>query len=179
LRVRDHIVLSTAGSALLAPWLGREVVGLWAGGVLIDADHYVWFCVRQRKLGPRAAARFFNEAHPPQTPAIRLLHHPIAVLAMLALATGKTAMRTFALGMTAHVALDARYEARMKKARVEALARDRSLCQGCGTQTQQIETHVFRQPWLLPDYGARNLVSLCGPCHEIAHAQLHGMTRWS
>jgi hypothetical protein len=135
--------------------------------------------VRHRSLSPRAAVRLFNEAHPPQTSATRLLHHPTAVLAMLALATGKTAMRTFALGMTAHVALDARYEARMKQARAEALARDRSLCQACGTQTQQIETHVFRQPWLLPNYAARNLVSLCGPCHDVAHAQLNEVTSWS
>jgi hypothetical protein len=147
--------------------------------VLIDADHYLWFCIRQRNLSPRDAMRFFNEAHPPQTSATRFLHHPVAALAMLALATGKASMRTFALGMTAHVALDARYEAGMKKARVEALARDRSLCQACGTQTQHIETHVFRQPRLLPDYTPRNLVSLCGPCHEIAHAQLHEVNRWS
>ena len=143
---------------------------------MIDADHYLWFCVHRRDLSPRAAVRFFNEAHPPQ---VRLLHHPIAVLAMLALAARKTAMRGFAVGMTTHVALDARYEARMNEARQEALARDRSQCQACGAQTQDIETHVFRQPWLLPDYGARNLVSLCGPCHEVAHAQSHEVTRWS
>jgi hypothetical protein len=179
LRVRDHIFLSTAGSALLAPRLRRQVVGLWAGGVLIDADHYLWFCVRRRNVSPRAAVRFFNEAHPPQTSTTRLLHHPTAVLAMLALATVKATLRTFAMGMTAHVALDACYEARMRKARVEALARDRYLCQACGTQTQRIEAHVFRQPRLLPDYRARNLVSLCGPCHELAHSPLHEMPRWS
>lgn len=173
MRVRDHIFLSTAGSALVAPWLGREVVGLWAGGVLIDADHYLWFCTRRRGLGPRAAARFFNEAHPPQTSATRVLHHPMAVMAVLALAARKRQMRPFALGMTVHVALDGHYEARMNEARTEALARDRSLCQACGTRTTRVETHLFRQPLLLPDYGARNLVSLCGPCHEIAHARSH------
>ena len=57
MRVRDHIALSTAGSALLHPWLRRGVLGLWVGSVLVDLDHYVWFCLRQSRCDPLAAMR--------------------------------------------------------------------------------------------------------------------------
>ena len=62
MRVRDHVLISTAGAALAAPFIGRRALGLWAGSVLIDADHYAWFCFRQRRVSPRAAARFFNRS---------------------------------------------------------------------------------------------------------------------
>lgn len=60
MRVRDHVAVSTAGAALLSPWLGRGVLSPWASSILIDADHYLWFCLRQRRLNPVAAVRFFN-----------------------------------------------------------------------------------------------------------------------
>ena len=48
MRVRDHIALSTAGAVLARPWLDSGALGLWAGGVMVDVDHYAWFCVRRR-----------------------------------------------------------------------------------------------------------------------------------
>ena len=83
MRVRDHVVLSAAGAALLRRWTGRGAAGLIAGGVLIDADHYAWFFVRHRQLNPVAAIRFFNEAHPPQHP-----RHAAAALARRAARRG-------------------------------------------------------------------------------------------
>lgn len=172
-------MLSTAGAALLAPRRGLDAAGLWAGGVLLDIDHYLWFCVRHRQLSPRAAARFFNGAHPPQTSATRALHHPITVAATLALAARRRDMRPLALGMSLHVGLDAHHQVRMNRARATALARDRFSCQACGRQTPHVDTHLFRQPWLLPNYTARNVVSLCGPCHEAAHGRRDEKSPWS
>ena len=40
MRVRDHIALSTAGAVLVLPRLRGGALGLWAGSVLIDTDHY-------------------------------------------------------------------------------------------------------------------------------------------
>ena len=68
MRVRDHIALSTAGAALLHPWLGGGGLAFWSGGVLIDADHYLWFCVRERSLSPRAAVDFHLAENPPVKP---------------------------------------------------------------------------------------------------------------
>jgi hypothetical protein len=163
------VLLSTATAVLLTPRLGLDAVGLWAGGVLIDVDHYVWYCIRQHDASPRAAVRFFEGAHPSQTPATRVLHHPLSLLAVLALAARRRGLRSLAVGMIVHVGLDGQHVLRMNRARAEALERDRFACRTCGAQARQLDTHLFRQPALLPSYRASNLVSLCAPCHEVAH----------
>jgi hypothetical protein len=170
MRVRDHLAFSTAGAALACPWLGRRALDLWAGSLLVDADHYLWFCLRQRRWSPRAAIRFFNEAHAPQHSATRVLHSPAALSAILALGVLQRELLPAALGMGLHVALDARHEARMDEARAAALERDGFACQACGTRATHVETHLRQQPWLLPSYQTQNLISLCGHCHEAAHA---------
>jgi hypothetical protein len=168
MRVRDHIVLSTTGAALLHRALDRGAVGFWAGGVLVDVDHYLWFAVRERRWNPLAAMRFFNEAHAPQHASTRSLHTPIALLALVVLGVRRPALLPLVLGMVLHLALDACHEARMDAARTMALRRDAFACQACGRRAA--EAHLRQQPWLLPSYKPQNLVSLCGPCHEAAHS---------
>ena len=175
MRVRDHIAVSTAGAALLWPRLRRDAAGLWAGSVLVDVDHYVWFCVQERRWNPAAAIRFFNEAQPPQHAGTRALHHPLVPLALLVLGARRRALMPVALGMALHIALDAHHDARMERARSAALERDAYVCQACGAQEPDVGTHLRSQPWLLPSYKAENLVALCDPCHESAHAQ----ERWA
>jgi hypothetical protein len=75
-----------------------------------------------------------------------------------------------ALGVISHVALDAHHRTRMQEARGAALKRDDFCCQACGMRSPDVGTHLLRQPWLLPSYGIEHLISLCGPCHEAAHA---------
>jgi hypothetical protein len=162
-------VLSAVGAALLRPWIGRGVLSLVAGGVLIDADHYAWFCLRHRRLNPVAAVRFFNDAHPPQHPGTRALHAPVALLAALAAGLHRPPLLPVALGMGLHVVLDTHHEARMGQARAAALKRDDFCCQSCGCRAPEISTHIRHQPWLLPSYATQNLVSLCRGCHEAAH----------
>jgi hypothetical protein len=154
-------------------------MGIWAGGVLVDADHYVWFCVRRRHLSPLAAARFFNQAHPPQQRATRLLHSPAALTALAMAGVRQRGLLLVALGMSLHVALDARHELRMDRARTAALERDEFRCQACGAQVPVPDTHVWRQPWLLPSYGPENVISLCARCHEMAHLPDKGSVAWS
>jgi hypothetical protein len=179
MRVRDHIAFSTAGAALLWPWLGRGVLGLWAGGVLIDADHYAWFCLRQRHWSPVVAVRFFNAAQGPRGRATRALHAPLALVAVSLLVVRRPPLLPVALGMGLHVALDVGHEARMDHARAVALKRDGFVCQECGTRAPRVGTHLRWQPWLLPSYEAQNLISLCDPCHEAAHARERGSHSWS
>jgi hypothetical protein len=171
MRVRDHIAVSTAGAALLQPWIRRGALGLWAGSVLIDLDHYLWFCLRERRWSPRAAVRFFNEADPPEHAATRVLHSPVAPLAVLLLGSRRRAPVPIALGMVLHIALDLHHDARMDRASAAALERDAFSCQVCGTQGPAVGTHLRRQPSLLPSYDAQNLVALCAACHEAAHAE--------
>jgi hypothetical protein len=179
MRVRDHLVLSVAGAALLRPWAGGSALGLVAGGVLIDADHYAWFCLSQRSLNPVAAVRFFNEAGPPQHAATRALHSPIVLLGVLLAGLHQRRLLPLALGMGLHVVLDAHHRARMDEARAAALFRDRFSCQACGSQATPVDTHIRRQPWLMPSYATKNLISLCRPCHEAAHLNARGARWWA
>ena len=175
MRVRDHIALSTTGAAAVHPWLRNGAVGLWVGSVVIDVDHYLWFCLRERSLNPKAAIRFFNEAHPPQHAATRALHSPVAPLALLLLGVRRRALFWMGLGMLLHIALDLQHEARMDKARAAALERDAFTCQVCGATAPGVGTHLHTQPWLLPSYEPQNLIALCEPCHAAAHAE----ARWA
>jgi hypothetical protein len=168
MRVRDHIALSATGAALLHRRLDRGALGFWAGGVLVDVDHYLWFGLREHRWNPLAAMRFFNEAHPPQHAATRALHNPMAPLALVLLAGRRPALVGVALGMVVHLALDACHETRMDAARNVALRRDAFACQACGQRAA--DAHLRHQPWLLPSYKPQNLVALCGPCHEAAHS---------
>lgn len=171
MRVRDHIALSAAAAAALRPWAGPSALGLVAGGVLIDVDHYAWFCLRYRRLDPAAAVRFFNAADPPQHAGTRALHSPVAVLAVLAAGLRKRWLLPVAAGMSLHVALDAHHGRQMRRARAAALERDGFRCQACGSRSPHMHAHDRRQPWLLPSYATQNLISLCRSCHEAAHRQ--------
>jgi 5-methylcytosine-specific restriction endonuclease McrA len=170
MRVRDHIALSSTGAALVQPWLRRGAIGFWAGGVLVDVDHYAWVCVRKRLWSPRAAMRFFNEAHPPQHRETRVLHSPVVPLALLVAALRRPALVAVAAGVAVHLALDVHHQTRMDAARAVALERDGFSCQACGSHAPGIGTHLQGQPWLMPSYQPHNLVALCESCHETAHA---------
>ena len=178
MRVRDHIAASLAAAALLRPWAGRGTAGLVAGGVLIDADHYAWFCLRYRRLNPVAAVRFFNEAHPPQHPGTRALHSPVALLVVVGIAIRRPWLLPVVVGMGLHVVLDAQDKRRMGRARAAALERDAFRCRACGSRGAPLDAHVRHQPWLLPSYATQNLVSLCPGCHDAAHARRPGGGVW-
>jgi hypothetical protein len=179
MRVRDHVALSTAGAALLRPWLGRDVLSAWAGGVLIDVDHYVWFCVRERGLSPVAAVRLFNTAQGPRHAATRALHSQSVLLVLLLVGIRRRRVLPVAVGMALHVALDQLHERRMHHSRTAALRRDDFSCQACGTRGVHVGAHIHKQPPLLPSYETDNLISLCAPCHEAAHRAASRSGSWS
>jgi hypothetical protein len=166
-RVRDHVALSTAGAALLFPWLRGRVLWPWAASILIDADHYLWFCVQHRRLNPAAAVRYFNRAQPAQHWGTRLFHSPAVALPLVLSRSGRAA----GLGMAFHVGLDAYHAARSRCGRAAALQRDGFTCRLCGTHGAHVVTHLWHQPWLLPSYRVEYFISLCPVCHEAAHAR--------
>ena len=179
MRVRDHIVLSSIGAAALTRWFGRDAVGVLAAGVLLDVDHYLWFCIHDHNLDPRAAVRQFNEPYAPRSPATRTLHSPSAALALLAMSSHRRRLRPVLAGLGLHLALDWFHESRMNRVRTEALTRDDFTCQACGARGAQVQTHLHTQPTLLPSYRSHNLTSLCGHCHAAAHGGGNGSPPWS
>jgi hypothetical protein len=170
MRVRDHVAISSAGAALLYPVVGRAVVGGWVASILIDADHYLWFCLKHRSVNPAAAMRFFNQPEAPQDAETRILHNPLALSIAIMLAARRRNVLPVAIGMTLHVALDWYHEMRMDATRNAALERDGFRCQSCGANGPVV-THVTCQPRLLPSYRVANLVVLCPACHQAAHAR--------
>jgi hypothetical protein len=170
-RVSDHALISTGAAAALYPRLRGKVLVPWAASVLIDVDHYLWFCVSQRSLSPRQAVRFFNQAQPPQHSGTRLLHHPVTLLLVLLVSYRWRWAALLLLGMAFHVGLDVYHGARMDEVRRAALRRDAATCQQCGARGPDVVAHVWRQPRLLAAYRVEHLISLCAACHELAHTQ--------
>jgi hypothetical protein len=171
MRVRDHIAIASTAALFSRRWLGRDAVLLWSGAVLIDADHYLAFCLQEGRVSPAAAVRFYNRAAAPQPRAARAFHTPFALLAVVGLGSRWRPLTVLGLGMGLHVMLDAVHERRMKYTRAAALERDQHACQACGQRTAQVGTHVSRQPRILPSYRPQDVVSLCNPCHVLAHDQ--------
>jgi hypothetical protein len=170
MRVRDHVALASGAAALLYPRLGASVAAPWAASIFIDVDHYLWFLARHRRLNPVAAVRLYNDADAPQHRATRPFHHPAALWLMLLLSTRQRAAVLPLLGVAFHVVLDVYHRARTADAKAAALTRDGDRCQVCGAQTADVVAHVWRQPRILPSYRRDHFVTVCGPCHRVAHA---------
>jgi len=170
MRVLDHVALSTAGAALLYPALGFKVLVPWAASILVDVDHYLFYCVSTHDLSPVRAIRFFGQAQPPQHIGTRLLHSPAALLALLALGFFWPPAWLLALGIAFHVILDLYHAARLSITRGAVLRRDQATCVQCGAVGPGIVAHLWRQPPLLPSYRPEHFASVCTACHERAHA---------
>lgn len=171
MRVRDHVFLSSLGAVALYPRLREAVVVPWAASILLDGDHYAWFCLHERRLSPMEAMRFFDQAQPPHHLSTRRLHSVDTLLALLLLGSRWRSARLLLLGVLYHVVLDVLHDGRISAARRKALKRDRYVCQWCGCRDGTVVAHLWRQPVLLPSYRMEHFVSLCQTCHEAAHTK--------
>jgi hypothetical protein len=170
-RVRDHVALTSLGVALLYPHLRRSALAPWAVGILLDVDHYLWFCAHERTVSLKKAVRFFNQAQPPQHAGTRALHHPLVLPLLVALSVPWRGARLLLMGFVFHVSLDIYHQIRLTGARRETLRRDNFTCQRCGARERDVVAHLWRQPLLLPSYRIDHFISLCGRCHEMAHSK--------
>jgi len=171
MRVRDHVALASGAAALLYPRLGASVAVPWAASIFIDVDHYLWFLARHRRVNPVAAVRLYNQADAPQHRATRPFHHPAALSLMALVSRFQRAAVPPLMGVAFHVGLDVYHRTRTAEVKAAALARDRFTCQVCGRQTADVVAHIWRQPRILPSYRLDHFVTVCGPCHEAAHAR--------
>lgn len=169
MRVRDHVLLSTLAAATLYPALGRKALVPWAASIFIDVDHYAWYCLKHRSFNLREAIRYFGQAQPEQHAGTRRLHSLDVLLAVGIASIWWWPLRLVLAGLVFHVSLDALHAARIATARELTLERDHATCRCCGVSDETVVAHMWRQPPVLPSYQPDTLVSLCGPCHEIAH----------
>jgi hypothetical protein len=142
--------------------------------VLIDVDHYVWHAATHKTLSLRAALRYYTQPDPPQLPQQRLLHHPLVLAFVLALAI-RTRSRTLCFvlaGMVFHVSLDVIHRTQMRALKQTLCAEARETCPTCGEHSGALQLHtchVARN--LLDKYNPDHYVVLCPPCHQKAHQQ--------
>jgi hypothetical protein len=111
-----HAAYGAAAALALAPLLRRRSLGLLAGSVLIDVDHYAWYAVHRRDFSLRRAYRYFLRVRGGERRLegdARPLHGPINVAWMALLAWRWPAFRSVFLGILLHSLLDAYAERRL------------------------------------------------------------------
>lgn len=180
---RAHILLTTLAAAALRRRLGPLTAAFWAGGALADVDHLAWHARRTGRLDPLAAWEHFAGDGNGETPAGRLPLHRLPIIAAgLALTPVAPQLGAFAAGLAFHRLLDAADErygpwwrgraTRRKMALHRAVYRRANYrCEACGASEVKLEAHHHVQR----EDGGRdtldNLVALCVPCHQLAHAE--------
>lgn len=171
MRVRDHLLISTAAAAAARPIMGDAVIRWWAASILIDVDHYAWYVLHAGRTNPLDAIRYFNGPSVPDQSPTRFLHHPVSLGVGLALALRRRSLLPVWCGMVAHVLLDRRHRMAMSRARAAALQRSGTRCEGCGSSGVEVTVHLDTQPALLPSYAPRNHRVLCAACHDLVHPE--------
>jgi hypothetical protein len=111
-----HAAFGAAAALLLAPCLRQRSLGLLAGSVLIDVDHYAWYVFHRRDVSLRRAYRFFRMVRTGEEKLkgdARPLHGPVNIAWMALLAWRWPAVRSIFLGVVLHALLDAYAERRL------------------------------------------------------------------
>src|SRR5262249_2220308 len=139
---------------LLYPRLRGAVLAPWAVCILLDVDHYLWFCVHERTLSLKKAVRFFNQAQPPQHAGTRALTHPRTWPLFGGLSAPWRPPGFPLVVFLSNLSLNIYPKIRLPRPRRKALRRDDFTCQRCGAQGADVIAHQWRQPPLLPSYRA-------------------------
>jgi hypothetical protein len=111
-----HAAYGAVASLLAAPWLRQRALALWAGSVVIDVDHYLWYAVNLHDLSLPNAYRYFRRVRDGETVRdgdARPLHGPINLGWMALLAWRWPAFRPVFYGIALHSLLDAYAEHRL------------------------------------------------------------------
>ena len=116
MRLRTHILTSALLGAALYPRTPRKAALLLAGGVLLDADHYLLYALRSGNWSPLSALRYDRWRNQPITVgdrrrrygSLRSIFHTVRVTIPLVWLLGWRwpALRPLAIGVTLHLALD-------------------------------------------------------------------------
>ena len=116
MRLRTHILTSALLGAALYPRAPRKAALLLAGGVLLDADHYLLYALRSGNWNPLSALRYDRWRNQPISPhdrrrrygSLRSIFHRVRFTLPLVWLLGWRwpVLRPLALGVTLHLALD-------------------------------------------------------------------------
>ncbi len=115
MRLRTHILTSALLGVALYPGAPRKAALLLAGGVLLDADHYLLYALRSANWNPLSALRYDRWRNRPiavgdrrRYGSLRSIFHRARVTLPLAWLLGWRwqALQPLAIGVTLHLALD-------------------------------------------------------------------------
>ena len=116
MRLRTHILTSGLLGVALYPRAPRKAALLLAGGVLLDADHYLLYALRSGNWNPLSALRYDRWRNQPSTigdrrrryGSLRSIFHLARVTIPMAWLLGWRwpALQPLAIGVTLHLALD-------------------------------------------------------------------------
>jgi hypothetical protein len=116
MRLRTHILTSVLLGAALYPRTPRKAALLLAGGVLLDADHYLLYAIRSGDWNPLNALRYDRWRNQPivagdqrrRYGSLRSIFHTVRFTIPLVwlLCWRWPGLRPLALGVTLHLALD-------------------------------------------------------------------------
>src|SRR5690242_8696308 len=116
MRLHIHILTSALLGAALYPRAPRKAALLLAGGVLLDADHYLLYALRSGDWSPFGALSYDRWRNQPITPgdarrrygSLRSVFHSVRFTVPFVWLLGWRwpALRPLAAGVTLHLALD-------------------------------------------------------------------------
>jgi len=116
MRLRTHILTSALLGAALYPRAPRKAALLLAGGVLLDADHYLLYALRSGNWNPLSALRYDRWRNQPlktgdrrrRYGSLRSIFHTARVTLPLVWLLGWRwpVLRPLAIGVMLHLALD-------------------------------------------------------------------------
>ena len=112
MRISVHVAVSLILAAMLFPVYGLKSLFILAGGVLIDADHYLYYIIKFKNFSLAKSYRFFSSEadannHKYIEGIVLVLHTAEFLAAMLVLSFYGEYALMFTVGMVGHYILDA------------------------------------------------------------------------
>jgi hypothetical protein len=180
MRLRTHILTSALLGAALYPRAPRKVALLLAGGVLLDADHYLLYALRSGDWSPFGALRYDSWRNKPiaagdtrrRYGSLRSIFHRARFTIPLVWLLGWRwpALRPLALGVTLHLAMDTsplRLDWRVWR-------RAGGRCECCGRAGVKLGIHYVIPPRKGGSrWGSENRRAWCYDCALAARSDKH------
>ena len=130
-----HSLFSLALAAILYPFFGSEAAAVFAGGVMIDFDHYIWYVYNLRKYNPFKCYTYFikdigkNNWRDVQG-TVLVLHTVEFFVLCIILSFFSTIALLFTIGLVGHYLLDFIWYLKVPK----RVILDHSLAHWCAKQ---------------------------------------------
>lgn len=177
-----HVTLSTAVGSLWRRRTGRFPLLWWLTSLLVDLDHYVGYGLFTGSWHPHTAWYGSRDAALRQRHPRMPLHHWPLVGGLALVGRRWRFLNSIVWGWAFHLLLDEagrawpRLAYRYRRWRYMQVwrivaARAGYRCEHCGAEGPSLELHHRVPEFLGGRFHPDNLVLLCGPCHDRAHAR--------